>query len=48
MGLYAEPTSAAATLSHFIFNGIIAPDQNTVVILTGSGLKSAECMDILV
>lgn len=45
-GLYAEPTSsvAAATLDHFIATGHIAPDQTTVVVLTGAGLKSAEKM----
>ncbi|MYQ78589.1 MULTISPECIES: threonine synthase [unclassified Streptomyces] len=45
-GLYAEPTSsvAAATLDHFIASGEIAPDETTVVVLTGAGLKSAEKM----
>ncbi|WP_405896609.1 pyridoxal-phosphate dependent enzyme [Streptomyces sp. NBC_00727] len=45
-GLYAEPTSsvAAATLDHFIATGEIAPDETTVVVLTGAGLKSAETM----
>lgn len=45
-GLYAEPTSsvAAATLDHFISSGEIAPDETTVVVLTGAGLKSAETM----
>ncbi|WP_405935660.1 pyridoxal-phosphate dependent enzyme [Streptomyces sp. NBC_00726] len=45
-GLYAEPTSsvAAATLDHFIASGEIAPDETTVVVLTGAGLKSAERM----
>ncbi|MDH6223065.1 pyridoxal-phosphate dependent enzyme [Streptomyces sp. MJP52] len=45
-GLYAEPTSsvAAATLDHFIAIGEIAPDETTVVVLTGAGLKSAEKM----
>ncbi|MFJ3520639.1 MULTISPECIES: pyridoxal-phosphate dependent enzyme [unclassified Streptomyces] len=45
-GLYAEPTSsvAAATLDHFIATGDIAPNQTTVVVLTGAGLKSAEKM----
>ncbi|AEV84739.1 threonine synthase [Actinoplanes sp. SE50] len=43
-GLYAEPTSAvaAAALDHFIADGTITPDQTTVVVLTGSGLKSAD------
>ncbi|MFF5503211.1 pyridoxal-phosphate dependent enzyme [Streptomyces roseolus] len=45
-GLYAEPTSsvAAAALDHFIACGEIAPDETTVVVLTGAGLKSAEKM----
>ncbi|MGW1126269.1 threonine synthase [Streptomyces sp. NPDC002526] len=45
-GLYAEPTSsvAAATLDHFVASGGIAPDETTVVVLTGAGLKSAEKM----
>jgi threonine synthase len=45
-GLYAEPTSAvaAAALDHFISEGTITPDQVTVVVLTGSGLKSADTM----
>ena len=48
-GLYAEPTSAvaAATLDHFIADGTITPDQTTVVVLTGSGLKSADKMATL-
>ncbi|OUC98751.1 threonine synthase [Streptosporangium minutum] len=45
-GLYAEPTSsvAAAALDHFLADGTIGPDETTVVILTGAGLKSAEKM----
>ncbi len=45
-GLYAEPTSAvaAAALDHFISTGTITPEQTTVVVLTGSGLKSADKM----
>jgi threonine synthase len=45
-GLYAEPTSAvaAAALTRFIADGTIQPDQTTVVVLTGSGLKSAQRM----
>jgi threonine synthase len=45
-GLYAEPTSAVAVaaLDHFIRNGTISPAQTTVIVLTGSGLKSAEKM----
>lgn len=45
-GLYAEPTSAvaAAALDHFIADRTITPGQTTVVVLTGSGLKSADKM----
>ncbi|MEU9298095.1 pyridoxal-phosphate dependent enzyme [Streptomyces sp. NPDC048266] len=45
-GLYAEPTGsvAAAALDHFIATGEITPDETTVVVLTGAGLKSAEKM----
>lgn len=45
-GLYAEPTSAvaAAALDHFLADGTIADDATTVVVLTGSGLKSATAM----
>jgi threonine synthase len=45
-GLYAEPTSAvaAAALDRFLATGVIQPGETTVVILTGSGLKSAEKM----
>ncbi|MGX1773846.1 pyridoxal-phosphate dependent enzyme [Nocardia brasiliensis] len=45
-GLYAEPTScvAVAALDHFLAEGRIAADETTVVVLTGSGLKSSEQM----
>lgn len=48
-GLYAEPTCAVAiaALDHFISDGTITPDQTTVVVLTGSGLKSADKMATL-
>ena len=44
MGVYIEPTSAAATagLSQLIRRGIIKPEDSTVVILTGSGLKATD------
>lgn len=44
MGLYVEPTSAAAAagLTQLLASGAIHRDENTVVVLTGSGLKSAE------
>lgn len=45
-GLYAEPTSAvaAAALDRFLADGTITAGQTTVVVLTGSGLKSADRM----
>lgn len=48
-GLYAEPTCAVAVaaLDHFIADSTITPDQRTVVVLTGSGLKSADKMAAL-
>jgi threonine synthase len=38
---------AVAALDHFIADGTITPDQTTVVVLTGSGLKSADKMATL-
>ena len=45
-GLYAEPTSAVAVaaLDHFIGTGAIRRGERTVLVLSGSGLKSAERM----
>lgn len=45
-GFYAEPTSAmaAAGLTVFRERKVIEPGQTTVLILTGSGLKSASTM----
>ncbi len=45
-GLFAEPTSAVAVaaLDRFLDAGVIQPDETTVVVLTGSGLKSAQRM----
>ena len=45
-GLYAEPTSAvaAAALDHYLGDGTIGPDDTTVLVLTGSGLKAADLM----
>ena len=45
-GLYAEPTSAVAVaaLDRFVAAGSIRSEETTVVVLTGSGLKSAERM----
>ena len=43
-GLYVEPTSAvvAAGLSRLLADGAIRPDESTVLVLTGSGLKASE------
>ena len=43
-GLYTEPTSAhaAAALSRLIESGEINPSERTVVILTGTGLKTTQ------
>jgi threonine synthase len=42
-GLYVEPTSAAAAagLSRLLESGAIRPDEVTVLVLTGSGLKAS-------
>ena len=44
LGLFVEPTAATAgaALTRLLGNGTIRPDQTTVVVLTGSGLKAAE------
>jgi threonine synthase len=43
-GLYVEPTSAAgaAGLRNLLKSGAIAASENTVLVLTGSGLKASE------
>lgn len=43
-GLYVEPTSAAgaAGLTQLIRSGAIKPNQATVMVLTGSGLKASQ------
>jgi threonine synthase len=43
-GLYAEPTSAvaAAALSALLRQGAIGPEETTVVLLTGGGLKATQ------
>jgi threonine synthase len=48
-GLYAEPTSATATAALEILHetGVIHPRETTVVLLTGSGLKSTAFMTTL-
>jgi threonine synthase len=42
MGVYVEPTSAqaAAAFGHLLAAGTITPDQTTVLVLTGTGLKA--------
>jgi threonine synthase len=42
MGVYVEPTSAqaAGALRKLLASGVITPDQTTVLVLTGSGLKA--------
>src|SRR5271166_3655234 len=43
-GLYVEPTSAsaAAALSGLVRRGVIGPEETTVVVLMGAGLKAAQ------
>jgi threonine synthase len=43
-GLYAEPTcaSAAAALTRLVGAGTIGPQERTVVVLTGTGLKATQ------
>jgi threonine synthase len=43
-GLYVEPTSAsaAAALSGLVRQGVIRPEETTVVVLTGTGLKATQ------
>jgi threonine synthase len=43
-GLYVEPTSAsaAAALSGLLGRGVIRPEETTVVVLTGAGLKATQ------
>jgi threonine synthase len=43
-GLYAEPTSAiaAAAMTKLVEAGTVKPDQLTVILLTGSGLKATQ------
>jgi threonine synthase len=43
-GLYVEPTSAAgaAGLTQLLHQGLIKPQETTVLVLTGSGLKASE------
>ncbi|MEI7711007.1 MAG: pyridoxal-phosphate dependent enzyme [Rhodospirillales bacterium] len=42
LGIYVEPTAAqaAAALAKLLASGAIAPEQTTVLVLTGSGLKA--------
>jgi threonine synthase len=43
-GLYVEPTSAAgaAGLTKLLASGAVKPDETTVMVLTGSGLKASQ------
>jgi threonine synthase len=42
-GLYVEPTSAVAGagLTRLLASGVIRPQEHTVLVLTGSGLKAS-------
>ena len=42
MGFYVEPTGAqaAAAFGKLLSSGAVAPEQRTVLVLTGSGLKT--------
>ncbi len=44
LGLFVEPTAATAgaALTRLLRDGTIQPDQTTIVVLTGTGLKAAE------
>src|SRR5277367_5254563 len=44
LGLFVEPTAATAgaALTQLLRDGTISPDETTVVVLTGHGLKAAE------
>ena len=44
LGLYVEPTAATAgaTLSMLLADGTLNPDETTVAVLTGHGLKASE------
>ena len=44
LGLFVEPTAAtgAAALTRLLADGTIRPEQMTIVVLTGTGLKAAE------
>jgi threonine synthase len=49
MGLYVEPTCAqvAAALAKLLSSGAVTPDQTTVLVLTGSGLKTTAAIAAL-
>jgi threonine synthase len=42
IGIYVEPTSAqaAAAFARLLASGTVQPEQTTVLVLTGSGLKA--------
>ena len=45
-GIAVEPASAAslAGLARLVENGVIAPDETVVIVLTGHGLKDPQAM----
>ncbi|MGH6799104.1 MAG: pyridoxal-phosphate dependent enzyme [Roseiarcus sp.] len=49
IGLYVEPTSAiaAAAFTRLLKRGVIQPGETTVLVLTGSGLKTTQRIDEL-
>jgi threonine synthase len=46
LGLFVEPTAAtaAAALSRLLADGTVRPEEATIVVLTGSGLKAADSL----
>jgi threonine synthase len=46
IGIYVEPTSAqaAAAFGKLLAAGTVTPEQSTVLVLTGSGLKATPCI----
>ncbi len=49
LGLYVEPTAATAgaALTRMLRDGTIRPDETTIVVLTGHGLKAGDRIDEL-
>jgi threonine synthase len=50
IGLYVEPTSAiaAAAFTKLLERGVIRPDETSVLVLTGAGLKTTRRMGELI